>query len=231
MKTLIGVAVLVAAVESAVAQSAVLQVRVKSPDGQPVWGALVSVWAGPNDYASRYTDERGEFTRSLNAGRYRIMVRGGGFRERNETQDIVAGDTVKLEIQLSPDRHGLFAGLHFGGPARASFAIGPTYLIDPGLGAKARDDRRGKIFVLAEPGVNAARVSAGYIVTAGNLMSGWTARGSVLRRWRSENATYLGAELGGMLIGGMGPRIGVFTPISGTDRRGVVLFFDFGIGG
>lgn len=231
MKTLIGFVIFFASIEGAAAQSAVLRVRVKTAEGVPVWGALVSIWARPTDHASRYTNPEGEFSRPVNAGQYRIMVRAGGFREHNEVVEVAGADTITRDIELTPDRYGWFGGVHLGGPALLSAAVGPTYLADPGLGARASDERRGRVFAMIEPGVNAGRVSAGYLVMAGNLASGWSARASVLKRWTSRNGLYVGGEVGGMLVGGLGPRLGLFTPIRGTDRRGIVFFIDFGIAG
>ena len=213
------------------AQASVLRVRVTSPDGRPVWGATVSAWAGPTQSYGRYTDEQGEFVQRLDEGRYRIMVRAAGFREQREIQHIGRLDTITRVFELVPDRTGWLVGAHLGGPARGSFAVGPSYLVDPGLGPNAHAERRGTAFVVAEPGVGAGRLSAGYRVIAGNLASGWSARATLLKRWRSENALYVGGELGGMLVGGIGPRMGVFIPVAGSDRRGLVLFLDLGIGG
>ena len=140
----------------------------------------------------------------------------------------VAADSIRQGAQ-SPNRSRALTGLRFGGPARMSFAVGPAYLIKPALGENARTERAAYLFVLAEPGIRAGRVSVGYTTTEGNLYTTRTVRGSLLRHWSSSDELLVGAELSGTIVA-LGPRIGVFTAVAGARRGSVLVVWDFGLG-
>jgi hypothetical protein len=208
-----------------------LRVRVTTPEGAPIWGATVSVKSDTGRYWSggRPTTERGEITRTLPTGSFHLSAHASGFRSRADSFALAGNDTASRDVILTPDRHSVVAGLHLGGPARASLSLGRMYLIHPALGPDANPDKVGFLFATVEPSHKAARLSFGYLGITGNLGTGWSVRGTILQRWSPTNDLYVGTEVGGLMFG-MGPRIGVFRPIRGADSRSLVIFWDFSIG-
>jgi hypothetical protein len=113
-------------------------------------------------------------------------------------------------------------GVHAGSPTIVSATVGVSRLVH--WVPEGWTD----VFVVAEPGINAGRVSIGSGRFRGNLASGYTVRASALRRWRGTPADYAGAEVSVHRLL-LGPRIGVFRQIRGV-RNETLLTIDFGFG-
>ena len=209
----------------------VLRVRVVSPEGKPIWGALVSIRGDSGRYwdGLRRTAEDGGLSRTIRAGSYQLTVSASGHRTRTDSFTLIGSDTVRREVILASNRRSEIGGLHVGGPGAFSLSAGHAYLIQPALGRRSRIDQSGMLFAVVEPGVKAGRVSAGYIRMTGNLGTGWSVRGTVLQRWSPTNDLYGGAELGLMMFG-MGPRVGFFKPLRGLQPRRSMVFWNFSIG-
>ena len=96
-------------------------------------------------------------------------------------------------------------GLHYGSPLRVSGALG--LLAD--LNGKKNDG----IIAMAELGQQGGLLSLGYFRMSGWFGSGYSLRATVLRTsdepWNAtEHTSYVGVELHGMLIFGVGGRVG-----------------------
>ena len=96
-------------------------------------------------------------------------------------------------------------GVHYGSPLRASGALG--VLVD--LNGKKNDGLIG----MAEYGQQGGQFSLGYFRMFGWFASGYSARATVVRTgsdpWNAApHTTYVGGELHGMLIFGVGGRVG-----------------------
>jgi hypothetical protein len=119
-------------------------------------------------------------------------------------------------------------GVHYGSPIGLSAAAG--LLIEPGR------DNDG-IVVTAEVGQQGGRVTLGYFRMFGWFASGYSLRAAVLRTAdqptnATEHTTYVGLEAHGMLIFGVGARVGYMRRAShsGTDPFNTIVPFSVSIG-
>src|SRR5262245_24084881 len=115
-------------------------------------------------------------------------------------------------------------GLHFGGPQRASLAVGA-------LAVPTRGDSRFGFVALAEPGLGGAKVRAGLALVTG-FITGFELQGSLLRtfgnpvhseRWQ----TYAGGEIHAMFVL-INVGIGEYAAIGG-GRSITTLTFGLGL--
>jgi hypothetical protein len=120
-------------------------------------------------------------------------------------------------------------GLHYGSPLRMSGTIG--MLID--RSGKKNDGA----IVVGEIGQQGTQFSLGYFRMFGWFGSGYSLRGTVLRTfdepWNAtEHTTYAGVELHGMLIFGVGGRVGFLrrTSHSSTDPHETLVPVGISIG-
>lgn len=112
---------------------------------------------------------------------------------------------------------GLFPaiGIHYGSPLRASAALG--MLVD-------RVDKGNDGFLaMLEIGQQGFGANAGYFHLFGSFGSGYSLRAAILRTgdepWTAaEHTTYVGAQLHGMLIFGVGGRVGFMRRVSHADN-------------
>jgi hypothetical protein len=151
-----------------------------------------------------------------------------GFFSRSDTVMVTNGEAADHQMTLRRQRWIPFVGVHVGGPAVGSLAIGPAVLTRPAGSHPPRTDQ-GLLFAVVEPGVEAGRVSAGFLPAMGQMGSGVQARATILRKWKTPTQTFVGGELTLMPFFVMGPRIGVFNRIRGG--AGWFVFVDFGFGG
>lgn len=101
-------------------------------------------------------------------------------------------------------------GVHYGTPLRLSVAVGAL------IGSRRRND--GMIATI-EPGRQGTELSVGYFRMRGQLGSGYSLRGALMRTgdepWNaSPHTTYVGAEVHWMLLLGVGGRVGYFRRAS-----------------
>jgi hypothetical protein len=104
-------------------------------------------------------------------------------------------------------------GVHYGSPLRLSGALG--LLVD------RSGDKNDGMIVMAELGQQGGQFSLGYFRMFGWFGSGYSLRGAVLRTgedpWNATaHTTYAGVELHGMLIFGVGGRVGYMRRVSST---------------
>ena len=120
-------------------------------------------------------------------------------------------------------------GLHYGSPLRISGALG--LLID------LKGTKNDGIIAMAELGQQGGQLSAGYFRMFGWFGSGYSLRGTVVRTggepWNATaHTTYVGGELHGMLIFGVGGRVGFLrrTSNSSTDPNNTLVPVGISIG-
>ncbi len=120
-------------------------------------------------------------------------------------------------------------GLHYGSPLRLSVTTG--FLAD--LMGKSNHGIIGTL----ELGQGGGQASLGYFRMLGWFGSGYSLRATVLRTadepWNAtEHTTYVGGELHGMLIFGVGGRVGFLrrTSRSSTDPHETIVPFGLSIG-
>jgi hypothetical protein len=120
-------------------------------------------------------------------------------------------------------------GVHYGSPLRASGAFG--MLVD------FNGNKNDGIIALAEVGQQGGQASLGYFRMFGWFGSGYSVRLTVLRTgddpWNAtEHTTYLGAELHGMLIFGVGGKVGFLRRASRVpaDPHETIVPFGISIG-
>ncbi len=120
-------------------------------------------------------------------------------------------------------------GVHYGSPLRASGAAG--FLVD--LNGNKNDG----VIVMGELGQQGGQVSLGYFRMLGWFGSGYSLRATLVRTaddpWNAtEHTTYAGVELHGMLIFGVGGRVGFLrrTSHSGTDPHETLVPIGISIG-
>jgi hypothetical protein len=125
-------------------------------------------------------------------------------------------------------------GVRFGGPQKASAALG--VLLGEDWQKNGRDHSR-NVALFVEPGLGAGRLSLAYVDHGyGGFGSGFAIAATVLRTWKDPwtvkpNLTYAGGEVILWPILFVGPRIGVLHGVSGTMSEKRWLFsFDIGIG-
>jgi len=125
-------------------------------------------------------------------------------------------------------------GVHFGSPQKASAALG----IVMGEDWQKNGKDHSRIFALyAEPGLGAGRASLAFLDYGhGNFGSGVGIAATALRTWKDPwmvkpNMSYAGIEILLWPIVFVGPRIGMFHSISGTEtNKRWFMSLDFGIG-
>lgn len=146
--------------------------------------------------------------------------------------------------ETSSPRHqaGLVGGVHFGAPAKASATLGVSRFSKRDVEEKRRSrtvtiKEERHLFVAAEAGLRAHRLSAGYGVKRGDRHSVTIVHGAIaalrMRQGSDTGATYIGlqAQAFGMADIALGLRLGVFVKAIGpaTARR-MLLAADFPIG-
>jgi hypothetical protein len=119
------------------------------------------------------------------------------------------------------------AGLHLGGPTRASVALGAMWVT-----WRSGEDRREGPTLIAEPGLRAGRASLAYSAWTGRLGSGYVARATFLRTWAgAPHRNYVGLEAQLVPIFGFGLRGGGFMPIqSSMSPRKPFWLLDLSLG-
>jgi hypothetical protein len=80
------------------------------------------------------------------------------------------------------------------------------------------------VFLAGEPGIGGLRVSAGYARMTGDLGTGFSMRGSLLRTthraWQAPaNTSFGGLEVQWFPLFALGVRVGVFVPLRDSARR------------
>jgi hypothetical protein len=120
-------------------------------------------------------------------------------------------------------------GVHYGSPLRVSGSAG--LLVD--LNGNKNDG----IIGMVELGQQGGQVSLGYFRMLGWFGSGYSLRATLVRTadepWNAtEHTTYVGAELQGLLIFGVGGRVGFLrrTSHSGTDPHETLVPVGISIG-
>ncbi len=120
-------------------------------------------------------------------------------------------------------------GVHYSTPLRASVSLG--FLMD--RSGKKNDG----LIAMAELGQEGGELSLGYFRMFGWFGSGYSLRGAVLRTadepWNAtEHTTYVGVELHGMLVFGVGGHVGFLrrTSRSSTDPHETVVPVGVSIG-
>ena len=120
-------------------------------------------------------------------------------------------------------------GVHYGSPLRVSGAFG--MLVD------FNGNKNDGIIALGEVGLRGGQVSLGYFRMFGWFGSGYSLRLTALRTgddpWNAtEHTTYVGAELHGMLIFGVGGKVGYMRRASQsrTDPHNTIVPFGVSIG-
>lgn len=120
-------------------------------------------------------------------------------------------------------------GIHYGLPMRTSAAVG--VLMD--AGGKRNDG----FIAMLEPGHQGNEISAGYFHSLGRFGSGYSLRVAVIRTkaepWNATaRTTYVGVEANGMLVLGVGGRVGFLRRASrsSSDPHDNVVSFGVSIG-
>ena len=103
-------------------------------------------------------------------------------------------------------------GLHFGSPLRYSAAVGIIVDLD--------ERSRNGVLLVVEPGLHGAEASVGYLRMIGRYGTGFSVRGAVIRTgddpWNANpRNTYVGGELQGLVILGVGARAGLYRRAAG----------------
>ena len=116
-------------------------------------------------------------------------------------------DSTGWRLKLLP-----IAGLHVGGPVRAS--------ITSGIGLVSRVPGEPiRAFVFVEPGLRGGRLSVATGSSVGSLATAWTARASMLQLWAgAPHKRYVGLELQLIPALGIGGRVGAFRPLTGSRK-------------
>lgn len=122
-----------------------------------------------------------------------------------------------------PQRWEFARGLHAGTPAVVSLVAGVSRTV------ASTPEGWQDVFLVAEPGIAAGRVSLGYARVRGSLAGGYSVRASLLRRWNESPVDYAGAEvsLQALLVG---PRVGIFHRIGGGSTEGLRFTIDLALG-
>jgi hypothetical protein len=125
-------------------------------------------------------------------------------------------------------------GVHAGIPQKASAALG--VLVGADWQRNGHDHSR-NVSLFVEPGLSAGRASLAYVQGGfGHFGSGVGVAATVLRTWKDPltvkaNMTYAGGEVLLWPIVFIGPRIGLFHSVSGTETdKKWFLALDLGIG-
>jgi hypothetical protein len=117
------------------------------------------------------------------------------------------------------------------GPQRASLGFGVKHAIRRYPDLNRYKAKTQYVFVLAEPGLAAARLSIGAQTTRNLYPHGRSVRASVLKKYGlgrgNHSETFLGFDFTAKFLG-LGPRVGVFQRLSGGPA-GVFVFADFGL--
>ncbi|HEU4615316.1 MAG TPA: hypothetical protein VFS15_24650 [Kofleriaceae bacterium] len=125
-------------------------------------------------------------------------------------------------------------GVHAGIPQKASAALG--VLVGADWQRNGRDHSR-NVALFAEPGLAAGRASLAYVEGGyGHFGSGFGVAATVLRTWKDPltakpNMSYVGGEVLLWPIVFIGPRVGLFHTVSGTQtNKKWFVALDLGIG-
>ncbi len=110
-------------------------------------------------------------------------------------------------------------GVHGGSPAGASVGVGVAY-------GPAEDLRA--MFLFAEPGLHAGRLSLGYSAITGNLATGVTVRASTMRVYAGDDQRNYGGAEGQLVALLVGVRMGLFHSLGGSGRY--LFTWDLGFG-
>jgi hypothetical protein len=177
--------------------------------------------------AYHWNDDQDTMTRSTTSSACRLFARQ---RKSGALLVVLVLLPAVLQAQtqstkLDPD-WGAFGGLHLGTPAIASIAFGAQREVSM-LDTSAKFVR--SVFVLAEPGVSAGRLSVGYGDVIRNYLVGLTVRATALRIWRGGVRNYLGVE-GSSMVFGFQTRFGIFARRGTNDISPVRVTADVGFG-
>jgi hypothetical protein len=137
---------------------------------------------------------------------------------RRERIAMVAGLLVLLRMHTVHAQEPI-VGLHFGGPVRASLAVGVLWERNMG-------DRSAGPVLLAEPGIGGHRLSVGYVTMFGNLGSMMSVRASGLRLREGGGTNYAGLEAQWAPVFAIGGRFGAFMPLSSTQQKRLLWIGD-----
>lgn len=125
-------------------------------------------------------------------------------------------------------------GIHAGIPQKASAALG--VLVGADWQRNGRDHSR-NVALFAEPGLAAGRASLAYVEGGyGHFGSGFGVAATLLRTWKDPltakpNMSYVGGEVLLWPIVFIGPRVGLFHTVSGTEtNKRWFVSLDLGIG-
>ena len=116
------------------------------------------------------------------------------------------------------------AGVHFGGPVRASLALGAVWEEE-----RTGDNGHGAMLI-AEPGLRGHRLSAGYFVTRGTLGQYASIRATGLALRSDEWRQYAGLDLQVQPLFAFGGRLGAFVPLKSGQSRRLLWIADVSIG-
>jgi hypothetical protein len=119
-------------------------------------------------------------------------------------------------------------GLHIGSPAGPSLGLGVLRSVSC-TPEPTCADRETIAMGLAEPGLNAGRASVGIAGVIGGLGTAWTARATLLQRWRTSTDRYAGLELSLHPLLFSGARVGAFRPLQ-DEKRSVLWTLDVSFG-
>lgn len=116
------------------------------------------------------------------------------------------------------------AGVHLGGPVRASLAVGAIWMRPTG------GDRGQGPILLVEPGLGGHRVSAGYLFARGNLGQFASVRATGLALRGDEWRRYAGLDLQIQPLFVIGARLGAFVPLQSAVSRRLLWIADVSLG-
>jgi hypothetical protein len=110
-----------------------LSVRITDDKGEPIWGAALS-WrpiANAQWTAGIRSDSAGRVGVQPGPGRVILTAHAIGFFPRSDTVMVTNGEAADHQMPLRRQRWIPFVGVHVGGPAVGSLAIGPAVLTRP----------------------------------------------------------------------------------------------------
>ncbi len=117
----------------------------------------------------------------------------------------------------------IYYGAHFGGPVRASLALGAVWI------ETTRGYGHGPMLI-AEPGIRGHRLSAGYLISRGQLASYASVRSTGLALKGDEWRQYAGLDVQVQPLFAFGGRIGAFVPLKSAASRRLLWIADVSLG-
>ncbi len=117
----------------------------------------------------------------------------------------------------------IYYGAHFGGPVRASLAVGAVWI------ETTRGYGHGPMLI-AEPGIRGHRLSAGYLFSRGQLASYASVRATGLVLSGDEWRQYAGLDVQLQPLFGIGGRLGAFVPLKFGQSRRLLWIADVSLG-